>query len=259
MWRRPKSQAATDNPYLAAERLSRAELAEFIRKMQLKPASVRKRPGFNEAIIDATDRILASGEKDDLATRALLDKLAALHYLADKGDTKADEQLAKLAADHAQDERKEVAEGVRFYLVERQALDADALEPGDLAPLLAELKKYCQTHELDARHLRLASATVRIINRLPDDKAAAEAYREFGERFSKSEDPELSRYGRKIGTGPKGKAKAEALRRPPSRPQNPTSLEAALARHSASARLVQLTNQRQNFCLWRATPLYCLR
>jgi hypothetical protein len=202
--------AATDNPYLAAPRLSRTELAEFVRKMQIKPASVRKRPGFQEAIIDAADRILSSGEQDDLAAKALLDKLSAMHYLADKGDKQADEQLAKLAAAHGQDERKEVAEGVRFYLIERQALDADALEPADLASLLAELKKYCESHELDARHLRMASATVRIINRLPDDKAAAEAYREFGGWFTKSEDPELSRYGRKIVTGPKGKAKAEA-------------------------------------------------
>ncbi len=99
---------------------------------------------------------------------------------------------------------------MRFYLLERQALDADTVEPADLAPLVAELKKYCQSHELDARHLRLASATVRIINRLPDDKAAADAYREFGDWFAKSEDPELSRYGRKIGTGPERKAKTDA-------------------------------------------------
>ncbi len=51
---------------------------------------------------------------------------------------------------------------------------------------------------------------MKIINRLPDDKAAAEAYRDFGGRFAKSEDPELSRYGRKIQAGPKAKPKVGA-------------------------------------------------
>jgi hypothetical protein len=212
---RAEEPAAADNPYLAGANLSRAELADFIRRMQNKPATLRKRPGFNEAIVEAADRILKSGEQDDLATQALLDKLATLHYLADKGNAKADEQLARLAAEYGEDERKEVAENVQFYLLERQALDADAIEPADLGPLLDKLKKYCQSHPLDARHLRLASATVRIINRLPDDKAAAEAYREFGGLFGKSEDAELSRYGHKIETGPKSKAKAGA---PPAAP-----------------------------------------
>ncbi len=118
--------AAADNPYLAGPRLSRAELGEFVRRMQTKPASVRKRPGFHEAVIEAADRILAAGETDDLATQALLSKLAALHYLADKvpadkGSAASDEQLAKLAAAHEHDDRPEVAEAARFYLLERRA------------------------------------------------------------------------------------------------------------------------------------------
>ncbi len=201
--------AATDNSYLAGPDLSRAELAEFIRKMLNKPASVRKRPGFDAAIIDAAERILQSDAKDELAERAWIEKLGALHHLADGGDTKADEQLAKLATELADDERAAVAEAARFYRLERQALDADTVEPTELAPLLAELKKYCQGHKLDGRHLRLASATVRIINRLPDEKAAGEAYRQFGGWFADSEDVELSRYGRKIRSGPKAKTKPD--------------------------------------------------
>ena len=213
--------AAADNPYLAGPQLSRDELGEFVRRMQTKPASLRKRAGFNEAIVDAADRILNSGEQDELAVKALLAKLAALHYLADHGGTASDEQLAKLAASLAEDQRPEVAEPARFYRLERQALDADTLAAEDLPALVDELKKYCQSHELDARHLRLASATVKIINRLPDDKAAAEAYREFGSRFAASEDPELSRYGRKIQSGPKvpkGKIKAKPDEKPAEKP-----------------------------------------
>jgi hypothetical protein len=201
--------ATADNPYLARPKLSRTELAEFIKRMQAKPVSLRSRPGFNEAILDAADRILTGDEHDELATDALLTKLATLHYLADKGDTKADEQLAALADELRPDERPAVAEAVRFYLLERQAIDADAVEAADLPPLLAELKKYCEKQPLDARDLRLASATVRIINRLADDEAAATAYREFGGWFAKSENAVLSRYGRKIAVGVKRPGKGE--------------------------------------------------
>ena len=178
--------------------------------MQAKPASLRKRAGFNEAIVDAADRVLAAGERDDALVKAVLAKLAALHFLADHGDAASDEQLAKVATELAPDDRTEVADAARFYRLERQALDADTLPAEDLPALLEELKKYCQSHELDERHLRLASATVKIINRLADDKAAAEAYADFGKRFAASDDVELARYGRKIQLGPKGKAKPAA-------------------------------------------------
>ncbi len=200
----------TDNPYLAAPDLSRAELGEFLRKMLSKPASIRKRPGFDEAILDAADRILATDKQDEAATPALVEKMATLQRLGDKGDKKADERLAHLADELATDTRPAVADAAGFYQLERKALDADAVEPPDLPPLLAELKKYCQSHKLDGRHLRLASATVRIINRLPDDMEALDAYRLFGGWFADSEDTDLSRYGRKIGTGPKRKAKPDA-------------------------------------------------
>ncbi len=77
-------------------------------------------------------------------------------------------------------------------------LAADETEPTKLAPIIAEVKQVLTGEMLEARHVRIASATVHLINKLPDDEAAVKYYKEFGEMFAKSEDQELSAYGRRI-------------------------------------------------------------
>jgi len=191
------------NPYAAREGLSPDELLAFVEKMESKPKSIRQRPGFMAAIVDAADRIVAAGAAEPTQVAALGSKLKALHFAAVHGDTKSDEQLAELAEQLVGDPRAAVAREAKFYDLERRVVAADDLDPKALSALLAEVKGFLAEESLDETHLRLASATVRVINRLPDDEAAAVAYREFGALFAKSEDRELARYGRKIAKGTK--------------------------------------------------------
>ncbi|HEV3002911.1 MAG TPA: TlpA disulfide reductase family protein [Pirellulales bacterium] len=194
---------AEPNPYAARADLSPDDLLAFIEKMELKPKSIRRRPGFMAAIIDAADRIVAAGADEPAQVAALAAKLKALHFAAVSGDTKSDQQLAELARRSAADPRGKVAQAAKFYDLERRVVAADELDKKELPALLDEVKTFLTEETLDDTHLRLASATVRAINRLTGDDEAAEAYREFGELFAKSEDRELARYGRQIAKGAK--------------------------------------------------------
>lgn len=200
----PAEPQKTENLYLARDGLSAQELAAFIDKMQSKPKSIRERSGFAEALVDASDRILAAEKTDRrLIDLALLTKFDALRFLSARGDFKADEQLVKLAESLKSDPRQEIAEEAAFHLLEHRVVAADNLPVEDLPALLKEVKIFLESTDLTRRHLRLASATVRVINRLKDDSAAEKAYHDFGALFAASEDRELSRYGRKIEKGVK--------------------------------------------------------
>jgi peroxiredoxin len=103
---------------------------------------------------------------------------------------------------------KELAKAVEFYTLEDRALDAGLnAKTEDLPAMLDDLKKFFAAEaELDRRHLRVASAAVKIINRLADDDLAQKSYKEFGDLWAKSQELELARYGRKIAKGTRKKA-----------------------------------------------------
>ncbi len=196
-------KATEPNIYLAREGISPDKLLDFIDRMKSKPKTIRTRPGFSLAVLDATDRILASNADQTLKTVALLEKLEQLHYQACLGDTASDEQLRDLIGALSDDRREKIAPEVRFLSLEQRILAADDLPPEQLQPLVDEARAYFSGRTPETRDLRLASATVRVINRLPEDAAAQAAYREFGGLFAKSDDRDLSRYGRKIEMGTK--------------------------------------------------------
>ena len=171
--------------------------------MKSKPKSIRSRPGFSLAILDAADRILASDTDSALKSAALVEKLGELHYQACRGDAVADEQIRDLLATIRGDGREKIAAEVKFLDLERRVLNADDLSPEQLPALLDEVRTYFSARAPQARDLRLASGTVRMINRLASEEQAQSAYREFGALFSRSDDRELARYGQKIEKGTK--------------------------------------------------------
>ncbi len=191
----------TENVYAPKKGLSPAELQKFIERMQDAPASLQERPGFADGIAAAADRILAGKPDRDVRRFAMLAKLDSLHAAGVAGNEEADKKLFASAATLKGDPDSAIAKDAQLYLLEQKVLAADTLEPAKLPPLLDEVKKTLADDTLDTRHVRIASATVRMINRAPDDEYAAKSYKEFGELFSKSEDSELSRYGKKIAKG----------------------------------------------------------
>ena len=189
---------ASENVYLAPKSLSRAQLAGFIAEMQAKPESVRKRPGFNEAIVEAADRVLAVSVADDEGAAALLAKFTALHAMSLAGIAAADEQLFSMAESLRKDKRPPIKREARFHLLEWRTRQVDELDQVELARLLEHVQKFFSSETPQRHHLRLASGTVAAINRLKDDRAASDALRRFGDLFAKSLDPQLAQYGRKV-------------------------------------------------------------
>jgi thiol-disulfide isomerase/thioredoxin len=187
------------NPYLPRKGLSVEDLQAYIERMQEAPDSIRSRPGFGEGMAVAAQRILDTNPTGSLRTLAVLTLLDGLHQQADTGDdADADKKLSELAAKYAADPDKKIAADAAFYALEQRALKADDLNPAKLPALLDEIKTSLKGQTLDAKDLRIASATVHIINQLKDDEAAKQWVKDFGELFAASTDPTLARYGRKL-------------------------------------------------------------
>lgn len=204
--------AADDaNPYEAPAGSSPAELAEFLLDMQYKPRSIQRRPGYTAAMVDAADRILATDAKDSFRRIAALTKFGILHDKASLGDNTADRQLMLFVEQMKDDPQKQIAKEVRFLQLERRVIDAETTPVDALPALLDELKQFYAGEKLTMRHLRMASSTVRLINRFDSDDPAKKDelgdlrekyFKEFGDIFAKSEDKELSRYGKKLAQKP---------------------------------------------------------
>ncbi len=186
------------NPYLAGEGLSAAELAEFLERMQRKPETIRSRPGFQEALLDAANRLLAAESTEKQQTLALVTKFDVLRSQATQGDEEAAAALQELAARYAEDPRPVVAQPARLALLERRAAKAENLDHAERSQLLNDLQRYFKDETLGQKHLKLASNTIRTINMIEDPEARNEAFDTFGKLFAKSADKKLAKYGREI-------------------------------------------------------------
>jgi thiol-disulfide isomerase/thioredoxin len=197
-----------DNPYLPREGLSADQLHRFIERMQRAPRTIQEQPGFTEAIGVAVDRLLAANPSEEQKAFGLINKMHALHRSAMYDDEAAQQKLMKLVEAIRDPKDEELAAAVEFYQLEHRALDAgNNAKTEELPAVLDEVKTFfTDQQELDRRHLRLASATVKIINRLADDELAQKSYRDFGGLWAKSQELELSRYGKQIAKGTREKA-----------------------------------------------------
>jgi len=191
--------AQKTNPYLPRKGMSVEDLQAYIARMQEAPESIRDRPGFAEGIAVAAQRILDSDPKGGLRTFAVINLLDSLHQQADlENDLDADKRLAELATKYAADPDKKIASAANFYALEQRVLNAGELEPAKLPDLLDEVSAALKGQNLDAKHLRIASATVHAINQMKDDAEANKRLKEFGALFAASSDPVLARYGKKL-------------------------------------------------------------
>ncbi|QDU96893.1 TlpA family protein disulfide reductase [Lignipirellula cremea] len=197
------------NPYAASPRLTTAELVEYLFRMEDKPQIVQTRDGFSDAVIEASDRILADKEAKSAHRRlATLTKFRLLQEAAAFGDKKADDKLAKFVEANADNTDKQIATEVEFLQLERRALNASDIPLPEVEELLAELHEYFTSHNLGEKHLRLASTTIKLVNRF-DDPNNLELSRQYGEQrekyfaafgaaFAKSEFKQLASYGKKL-------------------------------------------------------------
>jgi len=190
------------NPYSPRSGLSPIELVDFIFDMQEKPKSIRARPGFTEAIVEAADRILSTETKEKHRVIAAQSKFDVLHEKACLDDEKADRDLMAFVGEMKENKNRKIAAEVQFFLLERRAIEADELPLDKVPDLLGELKEFFSSEKLTERHLRIASSTVRAINRLEDADQREEYFQQFSRLFAASTSKELARYGKKLGKKP---------------------------------------------------------
>jgi thiol-disulfide isomerase/thioredoxin len=208
--------AAEGNPYLPREGMNAEELREFIERMHDAPRTVQLQPGFAEGIEVAVDRLLAAKPSDELKAFGIRHKMDVLHKpAAYENDEKAQKKLVELAKEGKALLDKglkdqELAKATEFYLLEHRLIDgADNAKTEELPALLEDSKKFFSAEEeLGQKHLRMASATVKVINRLAEDELAEKSYKDFGELWAKSFDLELKRYGQRIAKGTRKKTPA---------------------------------------------------
>ncbi|MEZ6105949.1 MAG: TlpA disulfide reductase family protein [Pirellulaceae bacterium] len=193
------------NPYLADPNASTADLVDFLLDLQDKPRSLQNRTALIEAVEDAADRILADPEARVAYRRiAALEKLAALHRKAWDDDS-MQVRLVETIDQVADIEDARVQREVEFLRLETEALAADeTMSQEARIELLERLKEYFAAAELEDKHLRLASASVGVVNDLTGDdekQLAADRdqwFKEFGKLWSESEGRQLAGYGRRI-------------------------------------------------------------
>jgi peroxiredoxin len=190
----------TDNPYLAPENLATPDLVKYMTKMQAKPKTIRRRPMFIDAIVEAAERALKNDATDEQRTYAALTLMEVLHEDAVLGNDKADLKLMEWAAKLGDAPQPKVAHIARLHLTEKRLMEAREAElsPEDTQKLVAEMKEYLVKETLTRQHLRLLSEIIGLINTLEDVKLRNQLFDQFGELMAKSEDPDLSRYGRRI-------------------------------------------------------------
>lgn len=188
------------NPYAPPTGLSPRELAEFVLEMRDKPRSIQFRDGFREGVVQAADEVLAAQSKDKYRAIAALAKLDYLHRDACLGDAEADKLLLACVESLAAENHKAIAKSVAFFQMERRALEDD-LSLDKVPQRVAELTKYLEASkaELTARHLRMASATVELVNRLEDGDDREKHFVEIGDILAASNDKQVARYGRRLG------------------------------------------------------------
>jgi thiol-disulfide isomerase/thioredoxin len=191
------------NPYLAKPGQSATQLTDWVLRMLDKPKTIQGRPGFAAAIVDACDRVLADkSAKETEQLVAIENKLAILHKAACAGDDAMDKQLAAFVAQLKDDSRPRIARETAFFVQERKVLDASEAKPEEIAALLKEMQDYYAKEKLASKHLRMASATVDLVNKLEDGDAREKHFTDFGNLFAKSSDKELARYGKKLAKKP---------------------------------------------------------
>ncbi len=196
---RAEDDAAADNPYIPRKGMAVEDLRAYVERMQEAPVSIRNRPGYATGLAIAAERILESEPKGTLRTFAVLALMDSLHLAADlHEDEEANDKLAELAKTFAGDDDKKIAASAGYYALEQRALNSDDLEVAELPKLLDEIHSALNGKELGTKHLRLASGTTHIINRLTDDAEATKRLKQFGEMFAKSKEPELAKYGSKL-------------------------------------------------------------
>ena len=189
--------AVDDNPYLAPAGMSAADLVVYLEKLRRRPETIRHRPGFGAALVDAAQRVLAdAAATPQQRTSARVAQFDGLSLEADAGDRDATERLVKLADEHLADADAEIAREARFHHLESLALRGGPLDAAEVPKLLDEVEQYFAVEKPDERHQRLAIAAIRLLRSLEDEAEVKRRSAALDTRLAPSGNRLLARCGK---------------------------------------------------------------
>jgi len=164
---------------------SRDELIENFTKMQ-------------NAVISAGKKILEAKPTDEQAAEAINAQLKAYNVLGRIGDTTAADKAAALVKSLKDDKRPAIQKVVGRLAVEQAIAGLRGADATKIAEVVAQVKDYLKDNKLNKEAIGMVYPLLTAAERSGDEKLAVKAYREFGEIFAKSDEPELKNYGEKF-------------------------------------------------------------
>ena len=194
----PESDLLKGNPYLAPMDLDKLEIIDYLFDMQDKVSTIRQRPGFAEAVLNASKRLLAMEASDKFHVIAAEAACGILHEQAGLGNEKMDELLVQFVNSLEADSREKIKTLVKFHQAERRVLAVNDLEWPEIAIILNDTHTYLEKETLKEKHLRMAIAVVHAVNQSDEFEVRAEQYQRFGKLFAGSGFKRLANYGKSI-------------------------------------------------------------
>lgn len=202
-------KSASENAFLVGQDATLDELVDFLLSVEEKPRSLQNLPAFVDAIANAAKRVLADDEAK-LAQRriAALEMLGALHRASWTQPDRAAALTEAIALAEKVEDPKVQVEVAFLQLEARVAALAESAEDATRLATLEELATWFEATTLEAKHLRLASTSIALVNDLGGADEAERAknrevwFQRFGAAFGKSKDRQLAAYGRSIMEAP---------------------------------------------------------
>jgi thiol-disulfide isomerase/thioredoxin len=191
-----KAAEPAKRPSVPADFDSADAIRQILDLLNERP-SIRKSPGFADSVCELADQVLASGAKPEHKITALLSKFKILHETAVDGDQKAEAKLRELAKQHASHASEKVTAFVRMVEMEQRLMAIEKAPAAEVEKLIGDLKAYLAKERLLDRHLRMASLSVDLVNKL-DEKQREPRLKELGELYAKSPDLDLASYGQRL-------------------------------------------------------------
>lgn len=184
---------ADDNPYRAAEGLSPDQLLEYIAKMLKRPDTIRARPAYVAAVVEATNRVLATEIDEPQRCQATLAQLAVLHFAACSGDTAVDRRLEELAPRYEQDTCDEVALAARQYVLEYTALNADSDDEEAVKQFLTDSEQLLSESTPGPQHARLLVLVLKATRLVADETLVRTLSRSMADHLNGCDEIEVVR------------------------------------------------------------------
>lgn len=170
------------------------------------------------AVIGAAEKIVAGSPSQQERTSAVTEKLTALMLLRRLDAPDAEARLQKYLDELAKDPHPFIPPLGEIHSLATRLQQLDRGNHAEIEKLVGDVRRHVRSAKLDVRNLSLAFQTALAAEQAGLTKLAAEAYLEFADVFSKSENPAVAENAKKL----EGSARLLAL------PGKPLEIEGKL-------------------------------